>query len=107
MLLCALVLILQVANVCATCMYMLIWCLAYLCTYLLTILLLLLMYEGHACGSHAHMTGLVRLKQGPFCLDDCLHEEDWTPEHIEAHILQCNKAVERMREEEEGEEMKQ
>lgn len=32
---------------------------------------------ARACKGRAHMTGLVRCKQGPFVLADCVHEQDW------------------------------
>lgn len=32
---------------------------------------------ARACNGRAHMTGLVRCKQGPFVLTDCLYEQDW------------------------------
>mmetsp|Transcript_12227 Transcript_12227/g.19915 ORF Transcript_12227/g.19915 Transcript_12227/m.19915 type:complete len:251 (-) Transcript_12227:2274-3026(-) len=37
---------------------------------------------GRACDTHAHMTALVRLQQGPFCLADCLHQKDWSADRI-------------------------
>jgi tRNA U55 pseudouridine synthase TruB len=44
-------------------------------------------HVGKACGTHAHMTGLVRLKQGSFTLLDCLHVHEWTYDKIESHIV--------------------
>ena len=38
----------------------------------------------------AHMTELVRTKQGPFTLDDCLGEEDWNFEAIVEQISRCS-----------------
>ena len=34
------------------------------------------------CGGRAHMTGLVRCKQGPFVLTDCLYEQNWNYSEI-------------------------
>lgn len=39
------------------------------------------------------MTGLVRLKQGPFSLRHCLSEKDWTAEQIEEHVQRCNEVL--------------
>ena len=32
---------------------------------------------GRACNTRAHMTGLLRTKQGVFQLNDCLYKEEW------------------------------
>lgn len=48
---------------------------------------------GLACNTHAHMTGLIRLKHGPFSIDDCLYENDWNLERIEQHIEICNRKL--------------
>lgn len=50
-------------------------------------------YVGRACGTHVHMTGLLRLAQGPFNLSHCLHEDEWTAARIEACIVECNQVV--------------
>lgn len=42
---------------------------------------------GSACGTHAHMTALVRLQQGPFSLADCLHQKEWQADIIQERIL--------------------
>ena len=41
---------------------------------------------ARSCGTRAHMTGLLRCQQGPFTLDDCLYEENWTFENIVAAL---------------------
>ena len=38
----------------------------------------------------AHMTELMRTKQGPFTLEDCLAEEDWKFDAIIGHIARCS-----------------
>jgi tRNA pseudouridine55 synthase len=48
---------------------------------------------GKACESRAHMTSLVRTKQGPFDLDDCLHLDDWNFDAICAHIIKCSSKL--------------
>ena len=40
--------------------------------------------------SLAHMTELVRTKQGQFTLDDCIHQHNWKLDSLCAHILACN-----------------
>ena len=32
---------------------------------------------GKACNTRAHMTGLLRTKQGKFQLNDCLYQNEW------------------------------
>lgn len=43
--------------------------------------------------TRAHMTALLRTKQGPFDLNDCLHEEDWSYDKINEAIIRCSKKV--------------
>ncbi len=42
---------------------------------------------AQSLGGVAHMTALVRTKQGAFALSDCLREEDWTFAKIRDHII--------------------
>jgi len=42
-------------------------------------------------GSMAHMTELVRTKQGQFTLDDCIYEHNWKLDSLCSHILSCNE----------------
>lgn len=37
---------------------------------------------ARSCGGRAHMTDLIRTKQGPFVISDCLLEENWNFENI-------------------------
>lgn len=39
----------------------------------------------------AHMTKLLRTKQGPFTLDDCLQEDQWSFDAIVRHISLCSR----------------
>jgi len=41
---------------------------------------------ARSCGTRAHMTNLLRCKQGPFTLDECLREEQWTYDNIVASL---------------------
>lgn len=43
--------------------------------------------------SVAHMTELIRTKQGAFTLEDCLTSDNWTYENVCNHILKCSKSV--------------
>ena len=43
--------------------------------------------------TRAHMTALLRTKQGPFELNDCLQEQDWSYDKINAAIVRCSKKV--------------
>lgn len=42
-------------------------------------------------GSMAHMTELVRTKQGQFELKDCIYEQNWKLDSLCSHILACNE----------------
>ena len=42
-------------------------------------------------GSMAHMTELVRTKQGLFTLEDCIYEQNWKLDSLCSHILLCNE----------------
>ena len=42
---------------------------------------------ARACGGRAHMTDLLRVKQGPFEIADCLTEPDWAFDNICASII--------------------
>jgi len=44
--------------------------------------------------SRAHMTALLRTKQGPYNLNDCLKEEDWSYDKINEAIVRCSKKLE-------------
>lgn len=44
-----------------------------------------------SCDGCAHMTGLIRVKQGPFELSDCLSQKDWNFDAIREHIHTCSK----------------
>mmetsp|Transcript_21455 Transcript_21455/g.36846 ORF Transcript_21455/g.36846 Transcript_21455/m.36846 type:complete len:497 (+) Transcript_21455:69-1559(+) len=46
---------------------------------------------GYELNTVATMTGLVRTKQGPFVLEDCLDKDDWTPEKIYEAIRKAKK----------------
>lgn len=46
---------------------------------------------ANSCNGIAHMTKLVRLKQGIFTIDDCLHESDWNYSNIVEKIRLCSK----------------
>lgn len=48
---------------------------------------------GKALGTAAHMTQLLRTKQGPFELQDCLPPEKWTYEEIKKHIQVGNSKI--------------
>lgn len=48
---------------------------------------------GKALGTAAHMTQLLRTKQGPFELQDCLPPEKWTYEEIKRHIQVGNSKI--------------
>jgi tRNA pseudouridine55 synthase len=39
-----------------------------------------------SCNALAHMSALVRTKQGQFSLEDCLHDKDWTIENVKREI---------------------
>ena len=49
---------------------------------------------GYECGSVATMTGLVRVKQGPFVLEDALRREEWTADKIYEAIERNNNKME-------------
>ena len=44
--------------------------------------------------TRAHMTALLRTKQGPYDLNDCLQEEDWSYDKINEAIVRCSKKLE-------------
>ena len=44
--------------------------------------------------TRAHMTALLRTKQGPYDLNDCLLEEDWSYDKINEAIVRCSKKLE-------------
>uniref|UniRef100_A0A8C6TQ94 Pseudouridylate synthase TRUB1 n=1 Tax=Neogobius melanostomus TaxID=47308 RepID=A0A8C6TQ94_9GOBI len=44
---------------------------------------------GKALSSCAHVKSLMRTKQGPFTLEDTLHEEQWTLEHVLKVLKSC------------------
>ena len=46
---------------------------------------------ARTCDAAAHMTALVRTKQGPFTLEDCIPEGEWTYEGLVAGLERCNK----------------
>lgn len=46
---------------------------------------------ARVCGGAAHMTALVRTVQGPFALEDTLHEGDWTFDKISSAIRAHSK----------------
>ena len=48
---------------------------------------------GKALGTAAHMTQLLRTKQGPFELQDCLPPEKWTYDEIKSHIQVSNRKI--------------
>jgi tRNA pseudouridine55 synthase len=58
---------------------------------------------GTSLGTHATMTHLVRTQQGPFIIDDCLDVKSNALE-LYAKILECDKVLEAMQGEVEGEE---
>ncbi len=39
------------------------------------------------------MTELIRTKQGPFDLQDCLYRENWNNEKISEAILKCSDKI--------------
>ena len=43
--------------------------------------------------SRAHMTELRRTKHGPFLLNDCIEQNDWSYESLIQHILKCSDKV--------------
>jgi tRNA pseudouridine55 synthase len=45
---------------------------------------------GKSCDSYAHMTALIRTKQGQFELSDCLNQKDWNFDTISSHIYKCS-----------------
>ena len=45
------------------------------------------------CGSVAHMTALIRIKQGPFHVDHALDELKWNSKDLVDGILKCNRIV--------------
>eukprot|EP01038_Epipyxis_sp_PR26KG_P008926 gene8926-12037_t len=48
---------------------------------------------GRKAKSAAYMTELLRTKQGPFTLDDCLLQKDWNTNNICNHIIKCSSIV--------------
>lgn len=48
---------------------------------------------ARSCNGRAHMTDLLRTKQGVFTIADCLYENDWDFESICNHTLKCSKLV--------------
>lgn len=48
---------------------------------------------ARACDARAHMTDLLRTKQGAFTTADCLYEKDWNYQSICNHILTSSKLV--------------
>jgi tRNA pseudouridine55 synthase len=42
-----------------------------------------------ACNGVAHMTELIRTKQGPFVIDECLRQEDWDYNNIMNKLKSC------------------
>lgn len=48
---------------------------------------------GSAVNGAAHMSGLVRSKQGPFRLADCLTEDQWNFDSLRRHIVKCTEIV--------------
>ena len=42
---------------------------------------------ARACGGRAHMTALLRVKQGPFGLVDCLAQDEWEFDRLCAGIV--------------------
>lgn len=45
------------------------------------------------CDSRAHMTSLLRTQQGPFVLEDCLHQADWNYDMICERLIECSTKV--------------
>jgi tRNA pseudouridine55 synthase len=45
------------------------------------------------CKARAHMTDLLRTKQGIFTMSDCLYVQDWNYESICSHIVKSSKLV--------------
>lgn len=48
---------------------------------------------ARACNARAHMTDLLRTKQGAFTTTDCLYEKDWNFDAISEHISTSSKLV--------------
>jgi tRNA pseudouridine55 synthase len=48
---------------------------------------------GRGCNTRAHMTNLIRTKQGLFSLDDCLYENDWTFDNLCQHIIKSTSKL--------------
>ena len=46
---------------------------------------------ARTCGGRAHMTALVRTRQGPYISDDCLYQEDWEYGRIIQGIKTCSE----------------
>lgn len=48
---------------------------------------------ARTCNGRAHMTELVRVKQGPFHITDCIQQHNWNFDAICDHIDVCNKLL--------------
>ena len=45
------------------------------------------------CDTRAHMIALLRTRQGPFILDDCLHQKDWNYDTICKRLIECSTKI--------------
>lgn len=48
---------------------------------------------GRGCNTRAHMTNLIRTRQGIFSIKECIYEQDWNFDNLCQGIINCSQMV--------------